>query len=133
MALGLSMQVPAGRSRATATAMFSYGGVQAAREDHPEIPYWRVSAGRSSSGKSPRIPAGEWDNDESRLRAQEVSDSATLVARILSVGYFGFLLIVLPVLGLIEKTKPIPASIADAVLANKRRAVSERRERARET
>ena len=51
------------------------------------------------------------------LGSQEVTDSATLVARILSVGYFGFLLIVLPVLGLIEKTKPIPASIADAVLA----------------
>jgi ubiquinol-cytochrome c reductase cytochrome b subunit len=51
------------------------------------------------------------------LGSQEVSDGATLVARILSVGYFGFLLVALPVLGLIEKTKPIPASIADAVLA----------------
>ena len=50
------------------------------------------------------------------LGSQEVSDQATLVARILSIGYFGFLLVVLPVLGLIEKTKPIPASIADAVL-----------------
>ena len=51
------------------------------------------------------------------LGSQEVSDSATLVARILAVGYFGFLLVALPVLGLIEKTKPMPASIADAVLA----------------
>jgi ubiquinol-cytochrome c reductase cytochrome b subunit len=51
------------------------------------------------------------------LGSQEVTDSATLVARILSIGYFGFLLVALPVLGLIEKTKPIPASIADAVLA----------------
>jgi ubiquinol-cytochrome c reductase cytochrome b/c1 subunit len=50
------------------------------------------------------------------LGSQEVSDSATLVARILAVGYFGFLLVVLPVLGLVEKTKPVPASIADAVL-----------------
>jgi len=50
------------------------------------------------------------------LGSQEVSDQTTLVARILAVGYFGFLLIVLPLLGLIEKTKPIPASIADAVL-----------------
>ena len=50
------------------------------------------------------------------LGSQEVSDGATLVARILSVGYFGYLLVVLPVLGLVEKTKPIPASIADAVL-----------------
>jgi ubiquinol-cytochrome c reductase cytochrome b subunit len=39
------------------------------------------------------------------------------VARILAVGYFGFLLVVLPLLGLFEKTKPLPASIADAVLA----------------
>jgi ubiquinol-cytochrome c reductase cytochrome b subunit len=46
-----------------------------------------------------------------------VSDTTTWVARILAIGYFGFLLVVLPVLGLVEKTKPIPASIADAVLA----------------
>jgi len=51
------------------------------------------------------------------LGSQEVSDGATLVARILSLGYFGYLLVGLPLLGLIEKTKPIPASIADAVLA----------------
>ena len=50
------------------------------------------------------------------LGSQEVSDQTTLVARILAIGYFGFLVIVLPLLGLIEKTKPIPASIADAVL-----------------
>ncbi|MBV8474974.1 MAG: cytochrome b N-terminal domain-containing protein [Hyphomicrobiales bacterium] len=50
------------------------------------------------------------------LGSQEVSDGTTLAARILAVGYFGFLLVVLPLLGLIEKTKPIPASIADAVL-----------------
>jgi len=51
------------------------------------------------------------------LGSQEVSDGTTLAARILAVGYFAFLLVVLPLLGLIEKTKPIPASIADAVLA----------------
>ena len=51
------------------------------------------------------------------LGSQEVSDGATLVARILSLGYFGYLIIALPLLGLIEKTKPVPASIADAVLA----------------
>ena len=50
------------------------------------------------------------------LGSQEVSDSATLVARILSLGYFGFLIVVLPVLGLVEKTRPVPTSIADAVL-----------------
>ena len=50
------------------------------------------------------------------LGSQEVSDSAILVARLLAVGYFGYLLVVLPVLGLVEKTKPVPMSIADAVL-----------------
>jgi ubiquinol-cytochrome c reductase cytochrome b/c1 subunit len=50
------------------------------------------------------------------MGSQEVSDNATLVARLLAVGYFGYLVIVLPLLGLIEKTKPLPASIADAVL-----------------
>jgi quinol-cytochrome oxidoreductase complex cytochrome b subunit len=57
------------------------------------------------------------------LGSQEVSDQATLVARILTVGYFGFLVVVLPVLGLIEKTKPMPASIADAVLVKPAAAV----------
>jgi ubiquinol-cytochrome c reductase cytochrome b/c1 subunit len=50
------------------------------------------------------------------LGSQEVSDSATMVARILALGYFGYLLVALPVLGLVEKTKPVPPSIADAVL-----------------
>jgi ubiquinol-cytochrome c reductase cytochrome b subunit len=53
------------------------------------------------------------------LGSQEVSDGTTLAARILAFGYFAFLIIVLPLLGLIEKTKPMPASIADAVLAKK--------------
>ncbi len=39
------------------------------------------------------------------LGSQEVTDSATLVARILAIGYFGYLLIALPLLGLLEKTK----------------------------
>ena len=51
------------------------------------------------------------------LGSQEVSDGSTLVARILAIGYFGFLIVVLPLLGVFEKTKPLPASIADAVLA----------------
>ena len=50
------------------------------------------------------------------LGSQEVSDGTTLAARILAVCYFAFFLIVLPMLGLFEKTKPVPASIADAVL-----------------
>ena len=43
------------------------------------------------------------------LGSQEVSDSATLVARILAVGYFGYLLVALPVLWAgWRKTKPLP-------------------------
>jgi hypothetical protein len=43
----------------------------------------------------------------------------TLVAQIFTVGYFGFFLILMPVLSFVEKTKPIPASIAAAVLPKK--------------
>jgi len=50
------------------------------------------------------------------LGSQEVTDSATMVARILALGYFGYLLVALPVLGLVEKTRPLPPSISDAVL-----------------
>jgi ubiquinol-cytochrome c reductase cytochrome b/c1 subunit len=50
------------------------------------------------------------------LGSQEVTPDATLAARILALGYFGYLLVALPVLGLVEKTKPVPPSIADAVL-----------------
>jgi len=52
------------------------------------------------------------------LGSQEVTEGATLVARILTLCYFAFFLIVLPLLGLFEKTRPLPASIADSVLAN---------------
>jgi len=51
------------------------------------------------------------------LGSQEVSDSGTWIARLLSLGYFGYLIVALPLLGVIERTKPVPASIADAVLA----------------
>jgi ubiquinol-cytochrome c reductase cytochrome b subunit len=51
------------------------------------------------------------------LGSQEVSDTSTFVARIFTVGYFGYLLVALPWLGRSEKTDPLPASIADAVLA----------------
>jgi ubiquinol-cytochrome c reductase cytochrome b subunit len=51
------------------------------------------------------------------LGSQEVTDGTTLAARLLAFCYFAFFVIVLPLLGLFEKTKPLPASIADAVLA----------------
>jgi ubiquinol-cytochrome c reductase cytochrome b/c1 subunit len=53
------------------------------------------------------------------LGSQEPSEGTTLVARILTVGYFGFFLVVMPLLSFVEKTKPIPVSIADAVLTKK--------------
>src|SRR5271156_5733243 len=45
------------------------------------------------------------------LGSQEVSDPAILAARFLALGYFGYLLVALPVLGLVEKTRPLPPSI----------------------
>jgi len=39
-----------------------------------------------------------------------------IAGRILTVYYFAFLLIILPLLGLFEKTKPLPNSISEAVL-----------------
>jgi ubiquinol-cytochrome c reductase cytochrome b/c1 subunit len=51
------------------------------------------------------------------LGAMPPEGGYVLASRILTVGYFAFFLIVLPLLGLIEKTKPVPATIADAVLA----------------
>jgi len=53
------------------------------------------------------------------LGSQEPTEGLTLIARFLTVGYFGFFLIIMPLLSFTEKTKPIPASIADAVLPKK--------------
>ena len=50
------------------------------------------------------------------LGSQEPTEGLALIARILTFGYFAFFLIVMPVLSFTEKTKPIPTSIADAVL-----------------
>ncbi|MDQ0473646.1 cytochrome b [Labrys wisconsinensis] len=51
------------------------------------------------------------------LGSQPPEGGYVIASRILTVLYFAHFLIVLPVLGLVEKTKPLPASIADAVLA----------------
>jgi len=53
------------------------------------------------------------------LGSQEPTEGLTLIARFLTVGYSGFFLIIMPLLSFTEKTKPIPASIADAVLPKK--------------
>ena len=50
------------------------------------------------------------------LGAQPPDDGPVLAARILSLYYFGFFLVILPLLGLFETPKTPPASIADAVL-----------------
>ncbi len=53
------------------------------------------------------------------IGSQEPNDTMSLVARILTAGYFGFFLVIMPILSFVERTKPIPPSIADAVLAKK--------------
>jgi len=51
------------------------------------------------------------------IGSQAPTDGTTLVGRLFTIYYFAHFLVVLPLLGLFEKTKPLPASIADAVLA----------------
>ena len=50
------------------------------------------------------------------LGSQEPTEGLALIARILTFGYFAFFLIIMPILSFTERTKPIPTSIADAVL-----------------
>ena len=50
------------------------------------------------------------------LGAQPVTDTVTLVSKLLVVYYFAFFLIILPLLGLFETPLSVPASIAEAVL-----------------
>jgi ubiquinol-cytochrome c reductase cytochrome b subunit len=58
------------------------------------------------------------------LGSQVPTEGLTLIARILTAGYFAFFLIVMPVLSFTERTKPIPASISDAVLAKTKAAAA---------
>jgi len=41
-----------------------------------------------------------------------------LASRLLSIYYFAFFLVVMPLLGLFETPRALPASIADSVLKN---------------
>ena len=50
------------------------------------------------------------------LGSQTPTDSITLVSKLLLVYYFAFFLVILPALGLFEKTGALPGSIAEAVL-----------------
>jgi ubiquinol-cytochrome c reductase cytochrome b/c1 subunit len=58
------------------------------------------------------------------LGSQEPTEGLALIARILTFGYFAFFLIIMPVLSFTEKTKPIPASIADAVVTKTKTAAA---------
>jgi len=42
-----------------------------------------------------------------------------VLSRILTIYYFAFFLIILPLLGIFEKTKPLPNSISESVLGAK--------------
>ena len=58
------------------------------------------------------------------LGSQEPTEGLALIARILTFGYFAFFLIIMPILSFTEKTRPIPTSIADAVLTKTKTAVA---------
>jgi ubiquinol-cytochrome c reductase cytochrome b subunit len=51
------------------------------------------------------------------LGSQPPEGVYVIIGRILTVYYFAHFLIILPVIGIIEKPKPLPASISDSVLA----------------
>ncbi len=50
------------------------------------------------------------------LGSKPAEGAYVIAARVLTVYYFAYFLIILPVLGLVEKTRPVPNSIADSVL-----------------
>jgi len=50
------------------------------------------------------------------LGAREPTGGYVIAARILTIYYFAFFFVILPVLGLFEKTKPLPNSISESVL-----------------
>jgi ubiquinol-cytochrome c reductase cytochrome b/c1 subunit len=51
------------------------------------------------------------------LGSQEPAGGYVLAARLCTAYYFAFFLIILPLLGLIERTKPLPNSISESVLS----------------
>ena len=50
------------------------------------------------------------------LGSQEPTGGYVIAARILTVYYFAFFFVILPLLGLFEKTRPLPNSISESVL-----------------
>ena len=53
------------------------------------------------------------------LGAKPAEGGYVIWSRILTVYYFAYFIVILPVLGFIEKPKPLPASISEAVLGEK--------------
>ena len=53
------------------------------------------------------------------LGAMPAEGGYVIAARILTLYYFAFFLIVMPLLGMFETPKAVPATIADAVLAKR--------------
>ncbi len=51
------------------------------------------------------------------LGSQPPEGIYVISARILTIYYFGFFIVILPLLGMFEKTKPLPNSISESVLA----------------
>jgi quinol-cytochrome oxidoreductase complex cytochrome b subunit len=50
------------------------------------------------------------------LGSQEPAGGYVIAARIFTLYYFAYFLVILPLLGLFERTRPLPNSIADSVL-----------------
>jgi quinol-cytochrome oxidoreductase complex cytochrome b subunit len=50
------------------------------------------------------------------LGTREPTGGYVIAARILTTYYFAFFFVILPLLGLFEKTKPVPNSISESVL-----------------
>jgi quinol-cytochrome oxidoreductase complex cytochrome b subunit len=50
------------------------------------------------------------------LGSKPAEGAYVIASRLLTVYYFGYFLVILPLLGLFEKTKPLPNSIAESVL-----------------
>ena len=51
------------------------------------------------------------------LGSQEPTGGYVIAARILTLYYFGFFLVILPLLGILERTKPLPNSISESILS----------------
>ena len=56
------------------------------------------------------------------LGAQPAEGIYVIISRIATIYYFVHFIIILPVLGFVEKTKPLPKSISEPVLNDKERA-----------